>query len=273
MRSLPLRAIDSWLSPAPDRARTGWLSRQDYAHRGLHDAATPENSFAAFAGAIAAGMGIECDIQRSGDGQAMVFHDWDLDRLTGESGPVDRHTAAALGQMLLNGSNDRIPSLREVLGLVRGRVPLLIEIKSRRSYHVAGSCLAVLRVLEGYQGPHAVMSFDPRVGKWFAKHAPRIVRGLVMSEEHDRGLEGAARRHLWLWIAKPDFLAYDVRDLPSRFAVAQRKRGLPVLTWTVRSAELRKVAKDHANAPIAEGAGVKGAGKNTRQPELVPGVK
>ena len=253
---MPLLPIDNWLSPAPDKARVGWLCRQDYAHRGLHDAAIPENSLAAFAGAIAKGVGIECDIQRSGDGQAMVFHDWELGRLTAETGPVDRHTAAALGQMLLKDSNDRIPTLREVLGLVRGRVPLLIEIKSRRVYHVAGSCLSVLRVLEGYQGPHAVMSFDPRVGQWFAKHSPRTLRGLVMSEEHDRGLEGAARRHLWLWTAKPDFLAYDVRDLPSRFAAGQRARGLPVLTWTVRSPELRAVAEDHADAPIAEGAGV-----------------
>ena len=254
---MPLRLIDRLFALAPDKARGGWLGQQGYAHRGLYDAATPENSLAAFAAAIARGMGIECDVQRSGDGQAMVFHDWELDRLTGESGPVDRHNAAALGQILLNGSNDRIPTLREVLGMVRGRVPLLIEIKSKRGYHVAASCLAVLRVLEGYQGPHAVMSFDPRVGQWFAKHASRTVRGLVLSEEHDRGPIGALRRHFWLWTAKPDFLAYDVRDLPSRFAAAQRKRGLPILTWTVRSAELRKVAAEHADAPIAEGAGVK----------------
>ena len=253
---MPLGLLDGLLAPAPDKARVGWLGRQDYAHRGLHDAATPENSLGAFTAAIAAGMGIECDVQRSGDGQAMVFHDWELDRLTGERGPLDHRNAAALTQVLLNAGTERIPTLREVLGLVRGRVPLLIEIKSKRDYHVAASCLAVRRVLEGYQGPHAVMSFDPRVGQWFARHAPRTVRGLVLSEEHDRGLLGRARRHLWLWMAKPDFLAYDVRDLPSSFAEGQRARGLPLTTWTVNSPAKRVLAAEYADAPIAEGAGV-----------------
>ena len=99
------------------------------------------------------------------------------------------------------------------------------------------------------------MSFDPRVGRWFARHSPQTLRGLVLSEEHDRGLTGRARRHLWLWIARPHFLAYDVRDLPSRFAADQRARGIPLLTWTVRSPELRDVAARFADAPIAEGAG------------------
>lgn len=253
------RLLDRLIAPAPDPARVAWLARHEYAHRGLHGPGVPENSLSAFAGAIARGMGIECDIQRSGDGQAMVFHDWELDRLTGESGPVADRTAAALGQIALTGAEGcRIPTLRDMLGMVRGRAPILIEIKSKRGYNVGASCLAVRRVLEGYRGPHAVMSFDPRVSRWFAAHAPRTPHGLVMTEEDDRAIVGWARRHLWLWIAKPDFLAYDVRDLPSRFAAAQRRRGLPVLTWTVRSPELRDRAARHADAPIAEGDGVQG---------------
>ncbi len=251
--------LDRLLAPAPDPARVRWLAQHEYAHRGLHGPGVPENSLSAFAGAIARGMGIECDIQRSGDGQAMVFHDWDLARLTGERGPVADRSAAALGQIMLGGGNgDRIPTLREMLGMVRGRAPILIEIKSKRGYNVAASCLAVRRVLEGYQAPHAVMSFDPRVSRWFAANSPRTLRGLVMTEEGDRGIAGWARRHLWLWIAKPDFLAYDIRDLPSRFAAAQRRRGLPVTSWTVRSPELRERAALHADAPIAEGDGVQG---------------
>ena len=249
--------LDRLLAPAPDAARVAWLGQHDYAHRGLHGPGVPENSLSAFAGAIARGMGIECDIQRSGDGQAMVFHDWELDRLTGESGPVADRPAQALGQIPLSGGKgDHIPTLREVLATVAGRVPLLIEIKSKRGYHVAASCLAVRRELEGYRGPHAVMSFDPRVSRWFAAHSPRTLRGLVMTEEDDRGIAGWARRHLWLWTAKPDFLAYDIRDLPSRFAAAQRRRGLPVTSWTVRTPELRERAVHYADAPIAEGDGV-----------------
>lgn len=236
------------------------MGEHDYAHRGLHGAReqgnVPENSLAAFRAAIDRGLGIECDVQRSADGQAMVFHDWQLDRLTGETGAVARLSAQQLGQVPLTGGTDTIPTLRQVLALVAGRVPILIEIKSRREDRVAALCLPVRRVLEGYTGPHAVMSFDPRVSRWFYRHSPHTVRGLVVSEGEDRALPGMIRRRLALWHARPDFLAYDVRDLPSRFAAGQRARGLPVATWTVRTAEHRERAALHADADIAEGEGV-----------------
>jgi glycerophosphoryl diester phosphodiesterase len=251
-------ALDRWRAPPPDPARTQWLGQWRYAHRGLHGAGVPENSPSAFAAAIARGMGIECDIQRSGDGQAMVFHDDELDRLTAETGPVAQRSAEMLGKIALSGSSDTIPSLRQLLDQVGGRVPLLIEIKSGRKdgRRVSATCLAVRRVLEGYRGPHAIMSFDPRVVRWFAVHSPLTLRGLVVTEEDDKALPGMIRRRLWLWHARPDFLAYDVRDLASRFAQGQRKRGLPLLTWTVRSPDLAERAAEYADAPIAEGAGV-----------------
>ena len=251
-------ALDRWRAPAPDPARVSWLGEWRYAHRALHGPGVPENSPSAFAAAIAKGMGIECDIQRSLDGQAMVFHDATLDRLTAEAGPVAERSAEALGRIVLTGSEDTIPTLRELLQQIGGKVPLLIEIKSGRrdGRRVSAICLAVRRELEGYPGPHAIMSFDPRVVRWFADHSRLTLRGLVMSEEDDKALPGMIRRRLWLWHARPDFLAYDIRDLPSRFAAAQRRRGLPVLTWTVRSAEHVERAAQHADAPIAEAAGV-----------------
>ncbi len=233
-----------------------WVGEHDYAHRGLHGAGLAENSLAAFRAAIARGLGIECDIQRSRDGQAMVFHDWRLDRLTAESGEVSRLGAEQLGRIALTGGSEGIPTLRQVLNEVAGRVPILIEIKSRRQDRIAALCLAVRRVLEGYTGPHAVMSFDPRVSRWYHRHSPHTVRGLVVSEGEDRALPGKIRRRLALWHARPDFLAYDVRDLPSRFAAAQRARGLPLATWTVRSAEHRERAARYADADIAEGEGI-----------------
>jgi len=251
-----IAALDSRLSPAPDAARIGWLNGRDYAHRGLHGGDVPENSLSAFSAAISRGMGIECDVQQTGDGRAVVFHDWELDRLTSESGPVAARGATALSQVALGGGNDRIPALRDLLGMVRGRVPLLIEIKTRRERRVAALCLAVRRDLEGYSGAVAVMGFDPRVGAWFRRHAPHVVRGLVVSEEGARTFSGSFRRHVALWQARPDFLAYDVRDLPSAFAAAQRRRGLPLLTWTVRSAALRQRAAECADAAIVEGEGV-----------------
>lgn len=209
---------------------------------------------------MARGFGIECDVQRTGDARAAVFHDWELDRLTDERGPLLRRPLAEIEALALAGSSDRIPSLERLLAQVAGRAPVLIELKSKRERRVAPLCLAVRRALDGYQGHHAVMSFDPRVSRWFAVHAPRTPRGLVVTEEDDRGFAGRWvgrwRRHAALWHARPDFLAYDVRDLPSRFAAAQRKRGLPVLTWTVHSPELRERAALHADAPIAEGEGL-----------------
>jgi len=251
-----IRALDSWLAPAPEPARIGWLSGCEYAHRGLHGGDIPENSLSAFSAAIAQGMGIECDVQRTADDGAVVFHDWDLDRLTGATGPARARTAAELSRIALGTGIDRIPTLRDLLGMVRGRTPLLIEIKVRPKRRIGPLCLAVRRDLEGYAGPVAVMSFDPRVAIWFRERVPRVVRGLVVSEEGARTLAASVRRHRALWQAKPDFLAYDVRDLPSRFAAAQRRRGLPLLTWTVRSATLRQRAAEHADAPIVEGEGV-----------------
>jgi glycerophosphoryl diester phosphodiesterase len=201
-------------------------------------------------------MGIECDVQESRDGRAMVFHDWTLDRLTGETGPVAARDAAALEAIALAVGGDRIPTLDRLLEQVAGRVPLLIEVKSKRERDPVSLCRAVKSALEGYAGSAAVMSFDPRVPNWFARHDPAIVRGLVVTEENARGPTGCFNRRLSLWHAKPDFLAYDVRDLPSRFAAALRGRGLPLLTWTVRSPELRVRAAAHADAPIAEGAGL-----------------
>lgn len=251
-------SLDRWRSPPPKAARVDWLSQWRYAHRGLHSRGVPENSASAFEAAIARGMGIECDVRRSADGQPVVFHDRKLDRLTGETGPLSRRSAAELGEITLSGSADRIPTLRQLLGQVAGAVPLLIEIKSDRSQRrrISATCLAVRRELEGYTGAHAIMSFDPRVVRWFADHSPLTLRGLVVTEENDKALPGMIRRRLALWHARPEFLAYDIRDLPSRFAAAQRKRGLPVLTWTVCRPEHVERAAEHADAPIAEAAGV-----------------
>lgn len=252
----PFARIDGWLAPAPDPARVAWLRTWAFAHRGVHDEHAAENSPAAFAEAIRRGLGIECDIQKSRDGQAMVFHDWGLGRLTALTGPVARRDAAELESTALRGTGDCIPTLDRVLAQVAGQVPLLIEIKSKRERSPVPVCLAVRRALEGYQGDHAVMSFDPRVPRWFAEHSPHTHRGLVVTEEDGRGLRGILRRHFALWHARPEFLAYDVRDLPSRFAAAQRARGLPLLTWTVRSPTLRARAAEFADAPIAEGDGL-----------------
>ena len=252
MQSLLLNLLDQWRAPPPQPDRIQWLGEWDYAHRGLHGDGIPENSSSAFADAMARGLGIELDVQRSGDGRAMVFHDWELDRLTDETGAIASRNAADIETIKLSGNNDAIQRLEHALDQIAEQVPILIELKSGFDRRILSLCLAVQRALEGYRGLHAVMSFDPRVSRWFARHSPRTVRGLVVTEAQRKNWRGSWRRHVSLWNAKPDFLAYDVRDLPSKFAAAQRKRGLPVLTWTVRSEELRARGLEHADALIAE---------------------
>lgn len=250
-----LSPLDSLIAPPPTARRVEFLSRQPFAHRGLHGLGTIENSRAAFIAAIARGHGIELDVQGGHDGDALVFHDATLERLTAETGRVADRSAAELGRIFLRGSSETIPRLAEILALIGGRVPVLIEVKAPGAL-VGVLCLSVRRALEGYRGEVGVMSFNPAVPRWFRVHAPRVVRGLVVSEQAEEGgigrLRGRIARHASLWQAKPDFLAYDIRDLPSAFASAQRKRGLKLLTWTVRSAEQEHVAFAHADEAIYE---------------------
>jgi glycerophosphoryl diester phosphodiesterase len=144
-----------------------------------------------------------------------------------------------------------MPRLAEALRTIGGRVPLLIEVKSR-DRRPARLCRAVAEALAGYDGPVGVMSFNPEVGSWFARRSPAVLRGLVVTESGKRGLRGRIERRLFLWRSGADFLAYDVRDLPSAFAAAARKRGLPVYTWTVRSDSDRARAEAHADQIIFE---------------------
>lgn len=238
------------------RGAPGWLTQWEYAHRGLHGPGVPENSLAAAESAIARGMAIECDIQRSRDDHPVVFHDWDLARLTGETGLAGDRTAAALEELLLLGTGQRPVRLASFLEFVSGRVPLLIEIKSLPGYDVEWTCASVAWLLDAYAGDVAVMSFDPRVPNWFVTEAPDIVRGLVGTDSHENGFEGVWRMSDALDAAQPDFLAVDVRDLHRPEAAAWRASGRPLLTWTVRSPETRVTGLAHADALIAEGEGL-----------------
>lgn len=248
--------IDRWLVPGPRKGRCDWLTQAIYAHRGAHGGMRLENSPSAFEAAIVAGLGIECDVQRSRDGQAIVFHDETLERLTDQSGALADRNAAELTQIALGGGGDVIPTLPQLLAQIGGAVPLLIEVKIPEGGRVAPLCLAVNRALEGYAGPVAVMSFDARVCAWFRRYSPRVVRGLVMTEEGWRTAVAKTRLHWALWQARPDFLAYDIDDVNGSFASGQRKRGLPVLSWTIDSEARAKKVSRHADAPIAEGEGL-----------------
>lgn len=255
MQSL-LSRIDRLFAPAPDPERTGWLGAWTYAHRGLHGGGRVENSRAAFRAAIDAGVGIECDIQRSADDVPMVFHDWDFVRLMGRPENTASLTAAEWRKLSYLEGEEAPIALADLVELVAGTVPLLIEIKSRRSYDVERSCEQVAEMLCGYEGLHAVMSFDPRVPRWFRKHSPATVQGLVMREDELGYTQRQWQRRAALWSARPEFLAYHVKALPNPMVSASRDAGLPIVTWTVASPEALATARRHADAPVAEGAGL-----------------
>lgn len=230
------------------------------AHRALHDVADgrPENSRAAIRAAIGRGYGIEIDLQLSRDGCAMVFHDYDLRRLTAVSGPVRQRSAQELGATPLRGGNEAIPAFAEVLALVDGRVPLLVELKDQHGQ--MGETDAALEEaaaldLKGYSGPVALMSFNPHMVARMARLAPDRPRGIVTCAypaEDWTTLREETRARLR---EVPDyqrtgacFISHEVADLNSPKVAALKRQGAHVLCWTVRSpaqeAEARKVAEN-----------------------------
>jgi glycerophosphoryl diester phosphodiesterase len=230
------------------------------AHRGYHDRAArrPENSRAAFRAAVEAGYGIELDVQRSADNHAMVFHDDRLDRLTAANGPVRVRTAAALATTGLRDSDETIPTLAEVLALVAGRVPLLIEIKEQldtmlpTSGHLES---AVAAALAGYHGPVAVMSFNPHCVAHMARAAPGIARGLTTESYNPlKNLPLSATTCARLR-AIPDydptgssFISHQAADLGRPRVAALKAQGAAILCWTIRSpdaeAKARRIAQN-----------------------------
>ena len=235
------------------------------AHRGLHDVndARPENSLAAFRAAIALGYGIELDLQISKDGQAMVFHDYDLQRLAGVSGAVCQRTATELGATPLIGNDEGIPSLAEVLGLVDGKVPLLIEIKSqdlRLGPKVGQLEEAAARALKTYTGPAAVMSFNPHSVGHLQEHLPDMPRGLTTCnfDKEDWLLIPDIRREELACIPDFDstgscFVSHQQDQLDSSAIARLKRSNIPVLCWTIRSPEQEAVARVIADNVTFEG--------------------
>jgi glycerophosphoryl diester phosphodiesterase len=240
-----------------------WLIARPVAHRGFHDAGAGviENTPAAFAAAVASNYAIECDLQISADGEAMVHHDDALGRLTDGRGRLDEMTSAALKRVVFKATADRMISLGELCDLVAGRVTLVIELKAGRAgdQRLAARAAAVL---SGYGGSAALMSFDPAQIAPLRTGAPLLTRGLVAeswsASSSGEDILACGRRALAYGRdalrARPQFVAYSVRDLPAALPLAARRLGgMPVLTWTVRSAADRERAAHWADQMIFEG--------------------
>jgi glycerophosphoryl diester phosphodiesterase len=245
----------------PELRRLDWLVSRPIAHRGLHDKAKRilENTESAFAAAIAEDYAIECDLQLSRDGEAMVFHDDTLDRVTEAAGPVIAKSAGELKKVSLKNSDDRIQTLAEMLDQVAGRATLVIEVKS----HWDGDkrlADRALSVLEPYQGPYALMSFDPDIIAHIRERSPLTVRGIVADRATDayyahlplqRRLELRALSHRDR--TRPHFVSFCAAELP--FAPINRLRdvGLPIISWTIRNPEQARHARRYSDQITFEG--------------------
>lgn len=239
------------------------------AHRGLHDAAKGivENTRPAFEAAIAKGYGIECDLRPGADGTPLVFHDLALARLTQGSGLVTELQPACAAKLPFKGAEiTGILPFADLLALVAGRVPLFAEIKSEWETPDLGFLSEIARLAKLYKRPLALMSFDPAVVAAIGRLAPEVPRGIVSGSYFDADGKGwwpdspltdARRRALASLLesgqAAPSFYAYEVGALPAPATQRARAQGLPVLTWTVRTEDQRRIAKQHADAPIFEG--------------------
>ncbi|MBB3019798.1 glycerophosphoryl diester phosphodiesterase [Microvirga lupini] len=243
----------------------GWLVAKPIAHRGLHNKAEGviENTVSAAEAAIKRGFPIELDVQLTADNEAIVFHDFELDRLTGETGMVAERKLSDLTRVGITGATggDKIPAFKDYLGTIAGRTPLVIEIKSKFNSDMRLT-KRVIEILKDYDGPFVVKSFDPDIVAHLRENAPDITRGFIGELEYaskaDSFLTDEQKHRMANLLhfeeTQPHFLSWRVKDIPCASTHLSRLLGnLPVMTWTVRNPEDRARAEKHADQMVFEG--------------------
>lgn len=246
---------------SPQIRRIEWLTARPIAHRGLHDwsKGIVENTASAFAAAMEGNYAIECDLQLTKDGQAVVFHDDTLNRVTNGTGWIKDHTVEELKAVTFKTGPDHIQTLDELLRQVDRRVPLVIELKSNWDGDTRLTQRA-LEVLAPYGGPYALMSFDPDPLQYICENSPATIRGIVADRTIDgyyanmplaRRLELRNLSHLDR--TRPDFISFYWKELPFEPVNNFRAAGLPVITWTLRSAEQASIAMRYCDQVTFEG--------------------
>ena len=246
------------------RGRTGHaglkeLHRWSYAHRGLHSEGVPENSMAAFEAAKNAGYGVELEVHLLADGKLAVIHASDLQRVTGKTGKIEELTTRQLRDHRLCGTEEIIPEFAHVLELFQGSAPLIVELKTAGNNY-AQLTQAVCEMLEQYQGPYCLESFDPRCILWLKKNRPDLIRGQLTEDYFAKGRPKLPFIVRWImtenlshFITKPDFVAYRYADrhctLSNFFCLKQ----MSCVSWTVTSQEEYDQAVSEGWIPIFEG--------------------
>lgn len=244
------------------RNGAGWeaLEGWSYAHRGLHGEGAPENSMAAFRKALDAGYGIELDLHLLADGNLAVIHDSLLNRTTGQAGRVEDLKTEDLKKYTLEGTEETIPEFSQVLDLFGGKAPMIIELKAEGGNHAALAETAC-KMLEGYQGPYCIESFDPRCLMWLRKNKPQILRGQLAENffrgknDLSDGLRLVLTNLLMNFLTCPDFIAYHFGHRKTTLSVDFCKKlwGCKMVAWTLRSREDYDQAKEEGWIPIFEG--------------------
>ena len=236
------------------------LQKGQYAHRGLHSASAgiPENSMAAFALALEKGFGMELDVHLSKDGRLVVEHDDSLLRTCGVDRPIEDCCWDEISQLTLEGTKETLPLLEQVLALVAGKAPLVIEAKAFRG-NQAALIQALVAQLEGYKGDFCIESFDPRALYCLRKIAPQMVRGQLSGRllrhgaKVSKAVDFAMRNLLVHLISRPDFIAFDYRDSGSPpLNLCRALFRPPLFLWTLRSAASKELAQKKGAIPIFE---------------------
>ena len=219
------------------------LKKWYYAHRGLHGEGAPENSLLAFQRAMDAGYGMELDVHLLKDGELAVIHDSSLLRTAGADVFVEELTANQLDAYSLEGTNEKIPLLSDVLKLIQGNVPLIVELKPVKGNY-AQLCQIACNLLQNYDGPYCIESFDPRCIGWLRKHRPHVIRGQLTEDFFKTNsklpwlVKFMMKHQLYNFLTNPDFVAYryaDRRTLSN--SVCRKIWGVQGVSWTIRNEE------------------------------------
>lgn len=245
------------IAPSARRKRADSWRGTAFAHRGLHNETVCENTLEAFERACNLGVGIELDVQLTRDGKLVVFHDADLERLMGDSRKVADLSFEELQTFHLP-DGSRVPTFAEVLKLVNGRVPLLVELKNGK--RLGQLCRTTLQHLKGYQGKYIVESFQPLILLWMRVHAPQVIRGQLVAaweeyvEDYGPFLATVLTNLVCNVLARPDFVAYDLSGA-MRFGLRMQKKlfNTPMAVWTVKTKMDFELAIQRKEMPIFEG--------------------
>lgn len=225
-----------------------WLTNYKYAHRGLYDEDAPENSLKAIGNAIEAGYAIELDVRLTKDKQVVAFHDNELKRMTGVEGRVRDFTLEELRMFRLNGTNEKIPTLNEILQAVDGKVPILFEMKS---FGISKKLeQKFYSVVKNYNGKYAVQSFSPYSLRWFRRNAPEVLRGQLSCDLKHVNFKVPPHQRVFLnlvmylikrletnFICRPNFISYEFHRINTTLLQQLRKKGACILAWTISNEE------------------------------------